>query len=211
MDEKKIDVVVPAEVVIAPVPPVSTEEKKPEVIERDYKKEAEELRNQLGKAEHTIVTLKKEKKEDKEDDDPIIDQEEITQRVEDSLEKFKIEQSSEIFEDELTKLSSDPDKKALIKLTYEGKIIKGGFSRSAIQSDLATALAIVDRPRVEKTINELKQASISDKTKKGGSASGQDITSQSGGITDEMLSPIDRKIMARQGLTLEDINKGIKK
>lgn len=188
----------------AEAPAAAAEEK------RDYKAEAEMLKKQLGQAEHTIVALKKGNKEKTggEEIPPAVDPDVIDQKP----ENFKIEQSMEILEDELSKLTDDADKKALIKLTYEGKIVKGGFTRQSIKADLASALAIVDRPRQEKTISELKKKNISDITKnKSGAVSGQDIQSQSGGITEEMLTPKDRVIMARHGLTLEDINKGIKK
>lgn len=193
-----------------PAPAAAVGEEKDQ---RDYKAEAEALAKELSQAQHTIVTLKKK---DKDDDKQPNDQNQngvVTPDVlNQTLENFKIEQSSEIFNDELSKLTDNPDKQALIKLTYEKKIMKGGFTRASIQADLASALAIVDRPRQEKTIEELKKRNISDITKnKSGNVAGQDITSNSGGTTEDMLTPKDRVIMARHGLTLEDINKGIKK
>lgn len=58
------------------------------------------------------------------------------------------------------------------------------------------------------TISELKQSGISKKTQNvSGSATGQDLGNEVGGMTEEMLTPMDRKIMARAGITLKDINK----
>ena len=57
-------------------------------------------------------------------------------------------------------------------------------------------------------ISELKQTSISKKTTNTtGSAAGQELGHAPGEITEEMLTPKDKVIMARHGLTLKDINK----
>lgn len=201
------------EVVVTPPVPAVVAPAAEEVVDtRDYKKELADKEKELGQAQHVIVGLKKSGKE-KEDDDDLVDDPVITTEViDEKLEKFKVEQSAEIFNDELAKLTDNPDKLALIKFTYDNKIMKGGFTRASIQADLASAQAIVERPQQDTIIGELKKAGISDKTKiKVGQGAGQDLPITQGATTEQMLTPMDKKIMARSGITLDEINNGIKK
>lgn len=202
---KKVDGAVeaaPDAAVVAPATEIEVEEDT-----RDYKKELADKEKELGQAQHVIVGLKKGARAD----DTVVDTEITTEVIDEKLEKFKVEQSAEILNDELVKLTDNPDKRALIKLTYDNKIVKGGFTRASIQADLTSALAIVDRPYQEKIIGELKKTSISDKTKiKVGQGAGQELPKTAGSVTEETLSDADKRIMARSGITLEDINNGIK-
>jgi hypothetical protein len=184
-------------VVVPPAPEIKKEG------ERDYKVELEAAKKELGQAQHTIIKLKGEKKEEA----VIEDEEKPKEDIDEKLEKFKAEQAKDTLEDELARLTDDPNKQELIRLHYDKRIVKTGFDRKAIKTDLADALAIVDKPRHEKTISELKQANISNKTKNtSGSAAGQDTGGNTGETREDQLTPKDKQVMARAGITLKDVN-----
>lgn len=144
----------------------------------DFKAELEKEKARLAQAEHTIVTLKKEAKEKGEPKE--VDTEamkealraELLEEQNKSLEAFKAEQSKGSFDEEVAKLTSNPDEKELIKFHYEKSIQKTGFDRNSIASDIQNAFILANKPRLEKTMAELRQAAISKLTVKGGEGGG---------------------------------------
>lgn len=220
MDEVKTDGASVPAAVVTDTPAAAAA---PVVEQRDYKAELEAKQKELEQAQYTIIKLKtdkKEKNEGKENNEEDVStkengkdikedsEEEITKIVEERIESFKLEHTADVLDEELDNLTADPDKKELIKLTYNKRINKTGFNRLAIKADLMTALAIVDQPRLESTIKEMRQAAISrSTTTTSAPVAGQQIGDSSGMITESMLTPMDKKIMARHGLTLKDLNK----
>ena len=153
----------------------------------DYKAEFEKAKKELGQAQHTIIKLKKDK--DESGGTVEVDSVEIEKIAEakatETIEKFKIEQSGDAIESVLDSLTDNPDERALAKFHYENTIKRTGYSKTAIQNDLQSALLIANRPRLQKTIDEMKQSMISKKTQAGGDSTGQDIEKKFDDLSDE--------------------------
>lgn len=155
-----------------PATPAQEENKnngqQPEENVIDYKSENEKLVERLNKAEHTIVNLKKENKTsakrlDDDDDESdqsrnSIDAESLLAAVDERIAKSKEESALSIVEEELKKLSSNPDKVAYIKTIYNNKIVKSGLTREQIISDLKSAQAIADAPLLQARAEEINIA-----------------------------------------------------
>lgn len=141
----------------------------------DYKAELVKAQEQIKKAEHTIVDLKKSKEEGGQVDPSAV--EEIRQSLSEEFDKkfevAKLDLVKDAFEDELSLITSNPDERELIRLHYTNTIQKSGFDRRAIQGDLQRARLIANQPKIEKTVSELRQSAYSTKTTSGGSATGQ--------------------------------------
>lgn len=177
--------------------------------EIDYKAEAESLRTQLKKAEHTIV----EEKEKNKPASPVeVDIDHITETVKKSLEEgfdkklesARLEFAKDVLEAELERSSSNADERELIKLHYENSIRKTGFDRSSILRDIANAKALANSKKLENTLKEVRAATLSDKTKATGSSSSQFI--ETNNVT---LTPAEEKwvasVVSGTGKKREDI------
>lgn len=188
------------------IPPASVDTPKdPNVPIVDYKKLYEETKandeakaEQLKKAEHTIVTLKKGKKRDDEADggdpvDPVIDIEGIKNQVVEEarkdLETTRYEIVSETVDNVIAGMSDNPDEQKLIKYVYEKKIVKSGTSRKDIMTDLTSAFVLANKDRFYTENEELKKSLISKQTITKPSVAGQS------GVHDESvkLSPEEEK------------------
>lgn len=130
------------------------------------KAKLEETEKELGQAQHTIVTLKKEKKSAKDDggsaddggDGTPVAKENIAEIVTDAINKNKEIEAQEFIDEQINALQPTEDGRKLLKLIYDKKIVKSGFTKAQIQKDLAAALAIVNAPKLEATVKEVAEA-----------------------------------------------------
>jgi hypothetical protein len=144
----------------------------------DIKKSLADKETELGKAQFTIVDLKKKKDEVK----PVtqtVDIEAIEEKAlssaREEIEKFKVEQSKDAFEDILATFKGTPEEKEKIKTAYNTQIVKTGFNRESIRQDLENAFILANKPKFETTIKELQATAISKGTQSGASATTQEI------------------------------------
>lgn len=153
--------------------------------------EKEALKTRLGQAEYKLIEKSREKKrkessqesgeEDGEEEKLQIDEEAITARIREEnkkeLEKFKMEQVSDVIENELATIT-DPDERELVRLKYETGIVRTGYSRAQIQSDLRNARLLANGPRFEKTLSEMKQTVIAKQTAGSATGASEDIPNE---------------------------------
>lgn len=170
----------------------------------DYKSETVKLQEQLKKAEFTIVKLRQDR-EGKSTIDADAVREVATQVATQEMEKFKADATKDLFEVELENLSTNPDERELIRLNYEKKIVKSGFNKDAIRSDLMDAKILANRPKYEKNLNELRQTIMS----KAGTVTGS-TTGQAMGTDDSAkLSPVEEAFVKStakgRGVTEESV------
>lgn len=128
----------------------------------DYKAKYEETQKELSQAQHTIVKLKKGDKGDEGAGAGDAGAEDIDEKVKNSVQQALAEdrtlRASEIIDEELSKLSSNPDEQKLIKLLYSEKIVKGGMTRAEIAKDLLAAKTLANAPKIEATSKEIAEA-----------------------------------------------------
>lgn len=172
----------------------------------DYEKELESARKQLEKqakqleqAQHNIVELKKGEKSEN------VDVEEVVKKsVSQALQSFQQEQTQNILEEELGKISGDKNAQELIRLKYENDIKQSGYTRAAIAEDLRKAFAIVNAGVNRKVESETAHA-------QGAAASGAPVSGQSVSTKSEELSNAEKaqldKIVAITGRSFEEVKK----
>lgn len=169
---------------VTPATPAPGEDKKTDPIIEDkgidYVAELEKSKKQLTQAEYTIIELKKEKKEKKDDDEELPDLNEELQKIREEqkqeLDKIKIDLVKDTVSDILSSLTSNQDERELIRFNYENRIKQSGFDRQSILDDLVSAQLLANKPKLEKTITELKRTLDSELGKnKGGSATGHNV------------------------------------
>ena len=167
----------------------------------DYKAELERIRAEKERNRQGYEMRKKKEEEDgnKETPEKKVDVAELV-RVE--TDKARADLVKDTLDDELIALTDNPDKRELIREIYESRLVKSGFSRAAIKSDLRSALVIVDAPKYEKRVKEIKKAADSERAKNStGSTTGQKTNEE----PPVKLSPLEQRILARQGLTANDV------
>lgn len=156
----------------------------------DAKKLLADKETELGQAQHTIVDLKKKKDEVKLPAPQQIDVESIQEKAlettKSEIEKFKLEQTKDTFEEILASMASTPEDQEAIRTAYNDSIVKSGFNKDSIKKDLEKAFILANQPKFETTIKELKQAHISKQTQSAGGGSSQQIETK-----DENLSAED--------------------
>lgn len=196
--------------------PENGEGKKPDEVVIDHKAEAEKLRKQLDQAEHKIVELKKDKKpktdegDDEGEDSKGIRPDAVATIVKSVTEQIRQDQSSDVVTEELSKLTKDPDELAHIKLIYESKIVKTGFTREQIAKDLADSFAIANAPRILKNSEEVTRAAITKaQTDTKGGSSGASITSDTPADTNWNANEMAlfQQVAAKMGTTVDKIIK----
>lgn len=176
----------------------------------DFKAELEKEKARLAQAEHTIIALKKEAKEkgepEKVDTEAIKEavRAELIEEQNKALEAFKAEQSKGLLDEEISKITSDPDEQELIKFHYEKSIQKTGFDKNSIASDIQNASILANKPRLEKTMAELRQAAISKLTAKGGESGGIPAGENPTKLSPDVEAWIAKTAKAR-GMKEEDI------
>lgn len=182
----------------------------------DYKAELEKEKARVAQAEHTIVTLKKEAKEKGAPADVDIEaltesiREKLAEEQKAGLEAFKAEQSKGSLEEEVAKITSNKDEQELIKFHYEKSVMKSGFDRNSIASDLQNAYILANKPRLEKTMEELRQKAISKLTVKGGEGGGIPAGENPTKLAPEVEAWIAKTAKAR-GMKEEDIRAKLQK
>lgn len=181
----------------------------------DYKVLLEETKEQLKKAEHKIIDLKRNKNVSSKDDDDSdddgdddSDRDDVLKLVDEKLNELKQGQVSDTIADTLATMSDDPSERELIALIYEKKLVKSGYSKQNILSDLETARLIANKGRIQKSSKELEAKKKSDQGKHStNSGSGQRSQDDSYQGDEIQLSRKDQEIMKRFNLTTEDIIK----
>ena len=141
----------------------------------DYKSEAEKYRKI---AEERLGALKRmqEARSRKEEtpDEPEEDDSTVLKLVDERLNRF---QTQAVLEDELARITDNPDERELVRLVYENDLKISGASRDDVKSALRKALAIANLPKLEaqlreKTAKEVKKSIAEDKSMSEGSMSG---------------------------------------
>lgn len=148
--------------------------------EAELKKE-QELRakkeTELGKAQHTIVELKKKKDEGTPDIDALIESKIAGVRDEatKAIEAAKAELAGDAVEDEIARMTSDPKAQDLIRHHYEHSVVKSGVARQQVRDDVRKAFVLAHSPVVEKFASEAAHAAGARKATSGGYAGGQQV------------------------------------
>jgi hypothetical protein len=181
----------------------------------DYKALLAETKDQLKKAEYKIIDLKRNKNVSSTDDDDSDDdedddggKEDVLKLVDEKLNELKQGQVSDTIADTLADMTDDPSERELIALIYDKKLVKSGYSKQSILSDLETARLIANKGRIQKSSKELEAKKKSDQGKQSGnSGSGQRSQDDASSGDEIQLSRKDQEIMKRFGLTTEDIIK----
>lgn len=145
----------------------------------DAKKALADKETELGKAQFTIVDLKKKKDEStKAPVTPEFDiealEEKALSKASEEIEKFKQEQSKDTFEDILATFGGTPEDREKIRAAYSTNIVKTGYNREAIRQDLSNAYILANKPKFETTIKELQATAVSKGTQSGASPSSQE-------------------------------------
>ncbi len=164
----------------------------------------EEKEEQLRKAEFTIEKLKS-KKEAPEIDLEAIEEsirEKLSKEQEAKFEQLKTEQAKSLLESEIAKITSNPDEQELIRFNYENRIVKSGHDAKSISEDLNNAYLISNKPRLEKTMEELRKKAISNMTKNGGEAAPSESKAPGAKLSPEMEAWV-KKTAAARGLSEE--------
>lgn len=141
----------------------------------DYKSEAEKYRKiadeRLGalKRMQEARSRKEETPDELEEDDNA-----VLKLVDERLNSF---QSQAVLEDELARITDNPDERELVRLVYENDLKVSGASRDEVKTALRKALAIANLPKLEaqlreKTAKEVKKSIAEDKSMSEGSAAG---------------------------------------
>ncbi len=165
------------------------------------------IENELSQAQHTIVTLKKAPKTEAATAQINIEdiQEQALELAKVEIEKHKLEISAENFNDTLSQLVTDPAEREAVKSIYENRITKTGFTRSAILTDLQDAIVLANKPKTDKTLEEMRAAAVSKGTQSNSTGSSQSVE-----VKDENLSAPDSAWvdkMVSYGYKREDVVK----
>lgn len=170
----------------------------------DHAAEAEKLRDQLGKAEHTIQQLKKDKKQ------PIIaddseEQDDVDAKIEKGFSRLEQHIVARDIASTLASLSSDPAEREHIKAVYDLRIQKSGFTPEAILSDLEAAKTLANERKTTRENKEIKRAIIAKKNTTGaGGGSNQDKAEAEEKSTVK-VTDAEAALLARRGLKPTDV------
>lgn len=187
--------------------------------ETDYKAELEKVKSQLSKAEHKLTQKDKEerrkKKEaeefeadplevDEDEEEEPRDKEEDLSTLRKENEKFKLDFIADTVSEEINSLSANQDERALIKHFYENRIVRSGYTRSQIREDLQAAYLLANKRRFVKRSGEIVKALEAERGKTKSPQSAGQKTQEEDTV---VLSPLERKLLSRYGLTEKDIKK----
>lgn len=154
---------------------VETTQVVPEAPAVDYKSEAEKYRKL---ADERLGALKRIQEARTRKEETPLEPEEgdstVLKLVKEELDRF---QSKTVLEDELVRITDNPDERELVRLVYENDLKISGASRDDVKSALRKALAIANLPKLEaqlreKTAKEVKKSIAEDKSMSEGSMSG---------------------------------------
>lgn len=189
--------------------PVVTEEKKTEEVAVDYKAELERVQKQLSKAEYKLTQKDIEERrasKSKDDESSLEDleseKEVISDLVNREVQRAKEELAAENVFDAISNASENPDERTLIKWYYDNKIVKTGFTKQEIIQDVQSAKILANRLKFEKRMDEVKEAL---NAKKNENNIGQTTGQQEMQSATVKLTPMEERILARQGLSAKDI------
>ncbi len=189
-----------------------SEQAKPEE-EIDYKSELQKAQQQLQQAEHVIVETKKENKRLKDsgvDEDIDADIEEKAKEIaEKQTNQFKQDFLKDYLDDQIKSMTTNADEQALIRFHYDSSIVKSGYNREAIRSDLASAHLLANRKKLLNENHELKEAlRAKNSIKNSGAGSNQDKPQGEEQLPE--LTEMEKRIIARRGWTVEEYRKKLK-
>lgn len=176
--------------------------------ERAKRQEAEDARK---KAEEKIVKMKRDKKQDADEPtEPKKEDVDIEALLESRLSKLREELQTENkqgkIESIIQRVSTDPNEQELLRMTYNEKIQKSGFSDEAIMDDVLMAKMWVNRSSILKENHELAEALRAKSTLSGGATTGSKPMAQE---KEPELSDKDRKLLERFG-AMERYKKSLK-
>ncbi len=202
--------------VIAPVAETTTDT---EVEAIDYEKLYTETSERLGKAEHTIITLKKAKKvapaeQAIEEPEEEAEEEQESTPVQPDLYKVVREVMQEttretVIEQEIAKRASSAAEAKLIRLQYDRGIQKTGTTPEQIAYDIENAHFLANKSKFLKQQGELGHALVAKKTI-GNSGIGTNMDKQ--GPADDLSKHFDKHswdFMKSHGWSDEKIKKAI--
>lgn len=138
----------------------------PQEPQKDSSSQSIDYKGELERAQKRIIDLKKENKELKREPSnpevPVFDEEEITQRIDETvaervkreLEGFKVASSKSAAEVAVGQLTSNKDEQDLILHHYEHSVRLTGDLRE----DLDNAQALANKRRIQAQNDELKRA-----------------------------------------------------
>lgn len=147
----------------------------PESPAVDYKSEAEKYRKIAEDRLGALQRMQKARNQKEETpDEPEEDSNDVLKLVDERLNRF---QSQAVLEDELARITDNPDERELVRLVYENDLKVSGATRDDVKSALRKALAIANLPKLEaqlreKTAKEVKKSIAEDKSMSEGAASG---------------------------------------
>ena len=176
--------------------------------ERAKRQEAEDARK---KAEEKIVKLKREKKADtsnKEESKAETPDLEalLDSRLSKLREELKTESKKDKIESIIQRVSQDPNEQELLRMTYEEKVQKSGFTDEAIMDDVLMAKMWVNRSTILKENRELAEALKAKSTLSGGAMTGSKPMTRD---PEPELSEKDRALLERFG-AMERYKKSLK-
>lgn len=173
----------------------------------DYKSMLEVERERLRKAEDKIVKLKRETKKEEPatpeyvQEEPEVDESDIESLIQKKVAQLEDKMRSEIVSGEvdtvLKEVSSNPDEQELIRLIYENKLQKSGYSRVAIMDDLVNAKIIANREAVLRQNQELRE-SLKSQLTRSSSPNSSSATRRTTG-PEPKLNDKERKLLERFG------------
>lgn len=213
-EEKKVD-----STTKSPAPATETKKEEEKVVDTtgqqeedkvDYKAELEKVQKKLGQAEYKLTEQDKELRRKKEadktpelDDDDDDEKQVLGDLVEKEVKRVQEVLVRDMIEDTLDETTKNPDERVLIKWYYDNKIVKSGFTKRDIVSDINDAKLLANRQKYEKRMDEVKEALKAKAGESNGSTTGQQETP----TELPKLSPQEERILARHGLTAKDIKK----
>lgn len=164
----------------------------------DYKKLYEDTKTELGQAQHKIIELKKKPSDD--DDKNTLDKDTIKSVVNEALSEDRTLRVNEIVDEELSKISTNPDEQKLIKLLYENKIVKVGDSRSDIRKDLEAAKILANANKTEAKQKELEDAAKNKAGAAGAAGSGGGNFDSDFSNNSAQLNNAEQALLSRYGV-----------
>jgi len=137
----------------------------------DYTAELEKVKTQLGKAEHRIVELKKDKKKVEEDDDfdEPVSKNELRDIIREEMQPLKKDMNRNRAQEQAQSVSQNTAERELIMFHYENSIVLTGN----VEVDIENAQALANRGRMKKQLSEAHRALRSNAMKGKGAESGQ--------------------------------------
>lgn len=149
---------------------------KEKLEKENYRKGLTQKRQLRKQPKVEVVEEEALEEEDDDDDDKPVTRAELRQI-----------QSAGTVDSMLSNLVTDPNKRQLVKLFYETRIVKSGTSDDAIRADLESALDLADAKKLRKTVSEVARVANQEK-----------IVPNQGSASDRASVSKDHKFSAEQ-------------